>query len=157
MFKIALVRPDEAAAVASMVKALLEEIMAATGSNHFKANEEELRARCRDFLCQGHYTAWLAWAGNAAAGVLTLTEARALYAGGAFGVIPEFYVAPGYRSKGIGAALLAAAREHGKARGWTRLEVTTPPLPEFDRALRFYQANGFEVTGGKKLKTMLTS
>jgi hypothetical protein len=51
----------------------------------------------------------------------------------------------------------AAAREHGTDRGWTRLEATTPPLPEFDRALRFYKANGFEVTGGKKLKTMLTS
>ena len=137
--------------VARMVKALLEEIMAATGAYHFKANEEELRVRCRDFLRQGDYAAWLAWEGNEAAGVLTLTEVRTLYAGGAFGVIPEFYVAPGYRSKGIG----AAAREHGKARGWTRLEVTTPPLPEFDRTLRFYEANGFEVTGGRKLKSVL--
>jgi len=157
MFKIALARPDEAATVASMVKALLEEIMAASGARHFAADEEALRARCHDFLRQGDYAAWLAWAGNEAAGVLTLTEVCTLYAGGAFGVIPELYVVPGFRSQGVGAGLLAAAREYGKLHGWTRLEVTTPPLPEFERTLRFYAANGFEVTGGKKLKTMLTS
>lgn len=134
--------------VAQMVKVLLEEIMAATGAAQFKVDEAELWTRCRDFLRQGAYAAWLAREGGELAGVLTLTEVRTLYAGGAFGVIPELYVAPGFRSHGIGAALLTAAREYGKARGWTRLEVTTPPLPEFDRTLRFYEANGFEVTGG---------
>jgi hypothetical protein len=33
--------------------------------------------------------------------------------------------------------------------------VTTPPLPVFDRTLRFYQSNGFEVAGGRKLKSAL--
>lgn len=155
MLTIAQAQPEDAEAVAHMVKALLEEIMAATGAAHFKAEEAELRIRCCDFLQQGAYTVWLARKENETVGVVTLTEARALYAGGSFGLIPEFYVAPEFRSHGVGAALLDAVREHGRARGWTRLEVTTPPLPEFERTLRFYEANGFEVTGGRKLKAML--
>jgi len=155
MLSIEIAEPENAETVAQMVKALLEEIMAATGAAHFKADQAELRTRCRDFLQQGAYTVWVAREGKEMAGFLALTEVRTLYAGGAFGLIPEFYVVPKFRSHGVGAALLAAAREHGKARGWARLEVTTPPLPEFERTLRFYQANGFEVTGGRKLKTSL--
>ena len=34
-----------------------------------------------------------------------------------------------------------------------RLEVTTPPLPEFERTLSFYETNNFEISGGRKLKT----
>jgi GNAT superfamily N-acetyltransferase len=155
MLSIEIAAPDDAETVAQMVKALLEEIMAATGTAHFKADPAELRARCREFLQQGAYTVWLAREGKEWAGFVALTEACALYAGGAFGLIPEFYVSPEFRSRGVGAALLAAAREHGKARGWTRLEVTTPPLPEFERTLRFYAANGFEVAGGRKLRALL--
>jgi hypothetical protein len=33
--------------------------------------------------------------------------------------------------------------------------VTTPPLPEFDRALRFYERQGCAVTSGRKLKLVL--
>jgi len=40
-------------------------------------------------------------------------------------------------------------------RGWKRREVTTPPLPEFDRTLAFYPREGFAVTGGRTLKTLL--
>ena len=38
------------------------------------------------------------------------------------------------------------------SRGWTRLEVTTPPLPQFDRTLAFYEREGFAISGGCKLK-----
>ena len=56
---------------------------------------------------------------------------------------------------GVGAALLAQARRLGQLRGWRRLEVTTPPLPEFDRTLAFYQREGFSISGGRKLKLAL--
>gem|GEM_PF-2146775 len=36
-----------------------------------------------------------------------------------------------------------------------RLERCTPPLPEFERSVAFYQANGFEITGGYKMKLTL--
>ena len=57
--------------------------------------------------------------------------------------------------KGVGAALLAQARRLGQSRGWRRLEVTTPPLPQFDRTLAFYQREGFSISGGRKLKLEL--
>jgi hypothetical protein len=38
---------------------------------------------------------------------------------------------------------------------WTRLEVTTPPLPQFDRALAFYQRGGFGISGVRKMKVDL--
>lgn len=51
--------------------------------------------------------------------------------------------------------LLDAVRDYGRGRGWTRLELCTPPLPQFERALAFYERNGFEVTGGRKMEAVL--
>lgn len=34
----------------------------------------------------------------------------------------------------------------------TRLEVTTPPLPQCDRTLAFYRREGFGISGGRKMK-----
>lgn len=155
MFHIAPATPTQAETIANMLKALLEEIMAATGAAHFALDFAATLARCRDFLLSGEYTVLLAHEEDETIGFVALTETRSLYAGGVFGIIPEFYVSPKYRSRKIGALLLAAAREHGKSRGWTRLEVTTPPLPEFERTLNFYQANGFTIAGGRKLKAEL--
>jgi GNAT superfamily N-acetyltransferase len=42
-------------------------------------------------------------------GVLTLSTSFALYAGGEYGVIDEMYVRPGYRCRGVGRQLVAAA------------------------------------------------
>ncbi|MFA7240917.1 MAG: GNAT family N-acetyltransferase [Sulfuricellaceae bacterium] len=155
MFRIEAASPVQAETIAQMVKALLEEIMSVTGAAHFTLDFAATTVRCRDFLHSGEYAVLLAHDGNVAVGFIALTETRSLYAGGVFGIIPEFYVNPEYRSRRIGAMLLAAAREHGISRGWTRLEVTTPPLPEFERTLHFYQANGFAIAGGRKLKAEL--
>jgi epoxyqueuosine reductase len=50
---------------------------------------------------------------------------------------------------------LPAAKEYGRHKGWKRLEVTTPPLPEFDRTFHFYETQGFDIAGGKKMKVLL--
>jgi hypothetical protein len=50
---------------------------------------------------------------------------------------------------------MQAAKEYGRGKGWKRLEVTTPPLPEFDRTFHFYETHGFDVAGGKKMKVLL--
>lgn len=47
------------------------------------------------------------------------------------------------------------AKYFGISRGWTRLEVTTPPLPQFDKTLAFYERQGFAISGGRKLKLTL--
>jgi N-acetylglutamate synthase-like GNAT family acetyltransferase len=52
----------------------------------------------------------------------------------------------------IGERLVQECKQFAVEMGWTRLEVTTPPLPEFDHTLRFYENRGFAITGGRKLK-----
>ena len=84
-----------------------------------------------------------------------IDESYALYTEGVYGTIPEFYVSPSHRSKGVGAALMKEARRIGQSRGWRRIEVTTPPLPQFDRTMAFYQREGFSIFGGWKLKLEL--
>jgi hypothetical protein len=51
--------------------------------------------------------------------------------------------------------LLEQAVAFGASRGWTRVEVTTPPLPQFEKTLAFYEREGFAITGGRKLKRAL--
>ena len=145
---------EDAQAIALMVVELLEEIMAASGSGQFSIDREKIRGRCRGFLERGIYTVFIAPAdaGQFPMGFIALTEVHALYAEGAFGVIPEFYVRPGFRSLGMGRALMDAAMAYARERGWQRLEVTTPPLPQFERTYLFYAGQGFEVAGGRKMK-----
>jgi hypothetical protein len=50
---------------------------------------------------------------------------------------------------------VARAKAFGAARGWKRLEVAAPPLPEFGRTLVFYERQGFSVAGGRKLRILL--
>lgn len=147
----------EATIIAGMVQQLLEEIMAATGSAHFHVDLPAIAQRCERYIAEGIYTVFIAAdsAGNTPVGFISLTETYSLYAEGAFGIIPELYVQPAFRSGGAGQLLLDAAKAHGRSRAWQRLEVTTPPLPAFDRTLDFYQANGFDVAGGRKMKVLL--
>ncbi len=84
-----------------------------------------------------------------------MCESHSLYAEGAFGIIQEFYVLPEYRSQDIGKELIKESIEFAKTKEWKRLELCTPPLPEFDRTVDFYKANGFEITGGYKMKHVI--
>ena len=114
--------------------------------------------RARSWIVDGKYSVVLARdrVQPEPLGFLALYESSALYTEGTYGTIPEFYVRPAHRSKGIGAALIGEARRFGQSRGWRRLEVTTPPLPQFDRTLAFYQREGFSISGGRKLKLELS-
>lgn len=148
-------RPDQAGEVAAMVGELLTEIMDSAGVKAFRFDPEQTRVRLEDALARGTYTVFVALAGTRIVGFATVFESFALYAEGAFGTIPEFYVRPEYRSGGVGRRLLERVGDYGRARGWKRLEVTTPPLPAFERTFAFYQREGFSVAGGRKLKANL--
>jgi GNAT superfamily N-acetyltransferase len=148
-------QPEDAAAVATLVGELLHEIMAAINDKAFNFQHAATEARASAWLRDGFYTVLLARDGGAPVGFLALYQSYALYTEGAYGTIPEFYVRPPYRSQGVGSALLEQARLLGQSRGWRRLEVTTPPLPQFDRTLGFYQREGFSISGGRKLKLEL--
>lgn len=79
-------------------------------------------------------------------GIMTVSESLSFYAGGRFGVINELYVAPPFRSEGVGRTLLDAAKELAEQRGWSRLEVTTPG-EDYTDTLRFYEREGFVAIG----------
>lgn len=147
-------QPADAPIIAQMVGELLREIMDVIGIKAFGFHQDETAARVRSWMIDGKYTVLLARDADRGEplGFLALDESFALYAEGSFGMIPELFVRPPYRSSGVGAALLEEARRLGQSRGWRRLEVTTPPLPQFDRTLAFYQQQGFSISGGRKLK-----
>ena len=90
-------------------------------------------------------------------GFIALFEGYALYSDGVFGVIPELYVRPSFRSQRIGAKVLQAAMAYGLSRGWNRVEVNTPPVRVFSRTSEFYERRGFSISGGTKLNRVLQS
>ena len=142
--------------VGVMVGELLAEIMNTIGVQAFNFDLAETTSRLKDFLDQEKYFVFVARSGSGnPAGFIALYESYALYAEGAFGTIPELYVRPEHRTNGLGLRLVAEAKSFGTSRGWTRLEVTTPPLPQFDRTLTFYEREGFAISGGRKLKVSL--
>jgi len=146
----------DAPAIAVLVGELLAEIMNTIGAQAFNFNLQETTERLAAYLANETYFVFVARPdGGNPIGFVALSECHALYAEGAFGTIPELYVRPEYRTRKLGTRLASEAKAFGAARGWKRLEVTTPPLPQFDRTLAFYEREGFSVAGGRKLKTLL--
>ena len=91
---------------------------------------------------------------DGAVGVITLNEGTAIYAGGRFGTIAELYIAPAYRSQGVGGLLLDRAMAFARARSWPRLEVGAPDQPRWNRTVDFYRRQGF-IEVGPRLKRLL--
>ena len=147
----------DAAEIARMAKALTDEIIEMIGEGHFDIDPQVSTSLAREWIEAGRYVSYIALdeASGTAIGVATLCESRSLYAQGIFGIIQEFYVSPQWRSREVGAHLVEACVAHGRASGWRRLELATPPLPEFARTVSFYKDNGFEPTGGRKMRRLL--
>ncbi len=148
---------DQAETVAILVGELLQEIMDLIEIDVFHFDLEETKSRLVEFIEHEKNFVFVAIDQNTneMIGFVTVYEGYALYAEGAFGTMAELYVKPSYRSKGIGKMLIQSVKEFGDQRGWKRLEVTTPPLPQFDATLSFYEREGFEISGGRKLKVVI--
>lgn len=148
---------DQSDTIAILVGELLQEIMDRIGIDVFHFDLEETKARLAEFIEQEKNFVFVAQdnKNGELIGFITVYEGFALYAEGAFGTMAELYVRPAYRSRGIGKMLIQSVKEFGNDRGWKRLEVTTPPLPQFDETLAFYEREGFEISGGRKLKKVL--
>jgi hypothetical protein len=133
-----------------MVGELLSEIMNATGVQAFNFDLDETTARFKDFLNREKYFVYVARDDSASAvGFVALYESYALYAEGSFGTIPELYVrrtAPSMSGTVSVKAKSSVPRVAGS--GW-RSNAT---LPRFDKALAFYEREGFAIAGGRKLK-----
>jgi len=137
-----------------MVGELLTEIMEAINEKAFNYDLHETETRAKDLIVKGIYWVFVAIDKETKrnVGFVSLYESYALYSEGAYGTIPELYVRPDFRSENIGKELLDRVIKFAAYKNWRRLEVTTPPLPQFDRTLQFYESNGFMVSGGRKLK-----
>ena len=138
--------------VAKLAVCLTSEIMERTGAKHFDVDVALAARLCSSYLGGDQYRVMAAIDQDTIVGFGSVCESRSLYAEGLFGIIQEFYVLPDYRSRNIGRQLIERIMEHARSRGWKRLELCTPPLPAFDRTVSFYQSNGFQRTGGFKMK-----
>lgn len=143
--------------VTRLVEALLCEIMEKIGEAAFQLETAHAMSCLKKALSMQKTRAWLAQEASTqqAVGVILVSESFAVYAGGIFGTITELYVQPAYRKYGIGKQLIDTVRLFGQQQQWKRLEATSPPLPEFADTVKFYQREGFGITGGRKLKVLL--
>lgn len=155
-FKFIPATAEHAEIIGLMVVQLTEEICVQTKTQHFNISLADTIQRCVALLSAGHYAAILAWSESNPVAVSTITETYALYAGGKIGVIQEFYVVPEFRGSGVGSQLIEQVKNYGQTRGWSCLELCTPPLPEFERTLNFYQHNGLVPVGGRKMRQNLS-
>ena len=85
---------------------------------------------------------WVIDTGRALAGYLILTYNYDLEFGGREGMLTDFYIAPRYRRRGLGAQMIVAVREFCRAEriGTIELQVTR----ENRAAQAFYRALGFK-------------
>ncbi len=146
---------NESKEIAKLAVCLTNEIIERTGIKHFDVDSPLAEKLCDEFLSSGRYSVLAAFDGNQVIGFGALCESHSLYAEGTFGIIQEFYILPEYRSKSVGKELLRKIVEFAKIKNWVRLELCTPPVPEFERTVAFYEENGFEITGGYKMKCVI--
>ncbi len=147
MLTISQATPAELGTVLALVGRLLEEL----SDDPAEFAGLDLAAALPAMRSAGvRFTAFLATTdAGEPVGVATLTEAVAIYAGGAYGIISELYVVPAHRGTGVGVRLLEAVKAHGRALGWRRVDVTAPPEPRWRPTVSFYERNGFVFTGPK--------
>ena len=150
--RISLASKEDATQITVLTGELLNEIMSAVDNYLFLFDIEQAKDMTTELIEKNIYHVFIAFYKNEIVGFISLQEHYALYVGGRYGTISEFYVEPEYRSLGIGNALLSKVKLHASKKKYRRVEVTTPPLPEFEKSLHFYQSQGFEITGGRKLK-----
>jgi GNAT superfamily N-acetyltransferase len=154
--KYKIINESQAEEIAKLAVCLTNEIIERTGIKHFDVDVPLAIELCDKYVSNGIYHVLAAFDENRIVGFGAMCESHSLYAEGPFGIIQEFYVIPNYRSKEVGKSLIKAIVDFAKCKGWKRLELCTPPIPEFDRTVDFYKSNGFEITGGYKMKRAIT-
>ena len=150
--KYKIIDKSQSEEIAKLAVCLTNEIIERTGIKHFDVDVSLAKNLCKNYVSNGLYHVMAAFDKEKIVGFGAICESHSLYAEGSFGIIQEFYVMPEYRSKAVGKSLIEKIIGFAQKREWKRLELCTPPVPEFDRTVEFYQSNGFEITGGYKMK-----
>ncbi len=146
---------DDAVVVVTLIDALLKEL-AGGETNAADPPPDDAITTARALLADDPiFSAFLAEsASGEPIAVMTLAECASIYAKGRFAEIMELYVAPAWRSAGVGERLVAHACALGKRKGWTRIEVGAPDVPRWTRTVTFYKRLGFSEVG-PRLKIVL--
>lgn len=105
-----------------------------------------------DFLNKGEII--VAVVSNTIIGFITYVVTNAIYAKGNLGVVNELYIVPDFRSQKIGQKLIAFVIAIAKKEGWKRIELDTPRPDVSEKALNFYQNEGF-LTSGFRMKKVI--
>lgn len=143
--KISLAQPLDYEMVGKLTWKLLYELSPEWTSQHAEA---EFVATSKALLSAGDcFWALVAKLQDEVVANINLNQCASIYSGGSFGEITEFYIRPEYRSKGIGTALVKAAKDFGVKKGWPILEVGAPPIETWPRTINFYVENGFSQIG----------
>ncbi len=140
---------NETTIIADLVVEILIDFNNKSNSN-FIADKTKLEKTTRNLIKRNNYGAFIAYdAENNPKGLITVAESFAIYNGGDFGVITEFYVDRNSRSKGIGKLLLNTVFDFSESMNWNKLEVGAPNADEWPRTVQFYKRNGFKQKGPK--------
>lgn len=102
----------------------------------------DVKARlCDDLARLPTAASFIAWLGDAPVGLVNTFEAYSTFKARPLLNVHDVAVAPGYRGRGIGQALLSACQAHARQRGCCKLtlEVLSGNL----RAVRSYEHFGF--------------
>ncbi|MGA2706771.1 MAG: GNAT family N-acetyltransferase [Steroidobacteraceae bacterium] len=100
---------------------------------------------------------WVAYHAETMSGYLIAVYVFSLEHGGTIAEIDEFFVRPGFRSAGTGAALLSESEREMRGAGIVRMQLQLGLTN--DRARFFYERHGYRRRSGYELyeKTLLPS
>ena len=134
----------DTAAVVAAVEALLEEL----GGRG--PEREALEAEVAALVDEGGVGELLVAEGDdEIVGVLAASWQRALHVPGRYATIQDLWVHPDWRSRGIGAELVAELAARARAGGVARIEVGLPreDFAAIEQTEAFYRGAGFEHLG----------
>ena len=121
----------------------IESLLSELCNTPYQIAPTELLPLTVEKLQSDEYIVFIARDSDELVGMVTLSRSFAVYAGGYFGIIHEFYVAPKHRSKRLGMQLMNHVKQFSKDKGWKRLEVGAPDQPNWKRTKDFYVREGF--------------
>lgn len=123
---------------------LVERFFAEEG---FSAPPEQMRAQLAGLIAGDDSAVFLAWLGDKAVGIATVTTTSGIELG-LSAELEDLYVLPQARSLGIGVALIETVKDWCRARGCSLVAVVVTPEGQAAHDLiGYYRRRGFRETG----------
>ena len=126
-------QPEDAAAITRLIRELAADDGIASPIDE---------AYARHYLSQSNYVVLLARLDGKAVGLLSYLLKADLYHAGDTCYISELVVTQGYRSQGIGSALMHAVLRKAEDLGCAEISVSS--MQDNSGAIKFYKRHGFE-------------